>query len=87
MSDQEARKYTEPKKRYSLTMDPAASESGKERAQELGYSSFSEYVEHLIRADIEERKVHTVTRSEAGVSYAAQSTGGADSSPAKQEAN
>jgi hypothetical protein len=40
------------------------SAEGVKRADALKYDSFSEYVEHLIRKDVEERPPHIVVREE-----------------------
>lgn len=58
-----------PKKRTSLSLDEESIAIAQQRAKALGYDTFSEYVEFLIRRDADDRASHYVVRDESGVRY------------------
>ena len=57
------------KKRTSLSMAENAIELAKRRSDELGYDSVSEYIEHLILQDDEEKRAHITIRSKNCVQH------------------
>lgn len=57
------------KQRTSISISEKALEAGKERWAELGYASFSEYVEFLILEDKQRRGNHVVTRGGGVAKY------------------
>lgn len=47
-------------------MEPELLKKAKERAEKLGYGSFSEYVQFLLEADVSDQTPHVTIRDESG---------------------
>jgi hypothetical protein len=58
-----------PKKRTSMSLDAETHRRGEARAEELGYESFSAYVEALIAADSDGRYSHYMVREDGVIRY------------------
>lgn len=50
--------------RTTISVDQALYKAAVKRAAALGYKSFSAYIEHLIKKDLEERPSHITIREE-----------------------
>lgn len=52
--------------RKTISMEKKLYRAALERAEKLGYGSFSEYIQFLMEADVEEKPAHITKRTESG---------------------
>ena len=60
-----------PKKSVSICMTPAVHRAAMRRFKSLGFKSLGEYLEALIRCDLDRNLKITVTHSDEGLKYEA----------------
>ena len=73
------------KKTTTIRIEHAVHRRAAQRVALLGFGSFSQYVETLLRVDHDQNLVLTVVRDDKGAHYSAKSTPDSSSIPIKKK--